>query len=192
MTITYPKTVPKPSGQGIADVQVRLILTGITEGLSAPISFDEIREHSIGTPYVSGDQTITTTLAVATKFMKRLEQREIDASGIRPDICRLIADISPPWLLEYREKAKELGWVEERDGRLDELSPRSSEWVDRTIFPGWIGKGARETLCLVRFVLHMKMYQEPGPYTVDWWWDPEELPQWADRESEARKRLAEV
>ena len=132
----------------IADLQVRLILTGYTEGLSAPISFEEIREYSQGTPYVPGDQTITTTLDVATRFILRLEQREIDAFGVQPNLCRLIADLSPPWILDYREKAEMLGWVEERDGKLDELSPRSSEWVDRKIFPKWLGEGAIATSTL--------------------------------------------
>ncbi|KAI0183608.1 hypothetical protein EV127DRAFT_489483 [Xylaria flabelliformis] len=150
MVLTPPDTtIPRPRGiKWIADVQVRLILTGITEGLSAPISLEEIREYSKGAPYMSGDQTIITTLEVATKFILRLEQREVDAFGIRPNLCRLITDISPPWILEYREKAKLLGWVEERDGRLDELSPRSSEWVDRTVFPKWLGNGALHTSML--------------------------------------------
>ncbi|KAK5635202.1 hypothetical protein RRF57_010914 [Xylaria bambusicola] len=150
MVLILPNTKElKPRGiKWIAGVQVRLTLTGITEGLSAPISFEEIREYSTEN-YKPGDQTIATTLGIATKFILQLEQREIDAFGIRPDLCRLIADnIIPPRILEYREKAKRLGWVEERDGRLDELSPRSSEWVDRIIFPRWFGNGALETCML--------------------------------------------
>ncbi|KAI0456095.1 hypothetical protein F5B21DRAFT_469699 [Xylaria acuta] len=193
MVLMHPNaTILRPRGiKWVANVQVRLILTGITEGLSAPISFEEIREYSKGTPYISGDQTITTTLGVATKFILRLEQREIDAFGIRPNLCRLITDISPPWILEYREKAKLLGWVEERDGRLDELSPRSSEWVDRAIFPRWLGNGALNTMHRTRDLLEYGSHQEPEPYTGDWWWDPEELPESATRDAEVWKRITE-
>lgn len=150
MVLMHPDAmIPTPRGiKWIADIQVRLVLTGIIDGLSAPISFEEIREYSKGTPYISGDQTITTTLGVATEFILRLEQREINAFGILPNLCPLITDISPPCILRYRENAKLLGWIEERDGRLDELSPRSSEWVDRTIFPKWLGNGALYTSML--------------------------------------------
>ncbi|TRX89444.1 hypothetical protein FHL15_009613 [Xylaria flabelliformis] len=194
MVLTRPDTtIPKPRGiKWIADLQVRLILTGITEGLSAPISLEEIREYSKGTAYISGDQAITTTLDVATKFILRLEQREIDAFGIRPDLCRLITDISPPWILQYRKKAKLLGWVEERDGRLDELSPRSSEWVDRKIFPKWLGNGALHTMHRTRCLLEDRRYQNPEPYTEDWWWDPEELPESATRDTEIWKLITEA
>ncbi|KAI0546691.1 hypothetical protein F4679DRAFT_403432 [Xylaria curta] len=185
-------TIPRPRGiRWIADVQVRLILTGITEGLSAPISLEEIREYSKGTPYISGDQTITTTLDVATKFILRLEQREINAFGIKPNLRRLITKISPPWILEYREKAKLLGWVEERDGRLDKLSPRSSEWVNRIIFPKWLGNGALKTMHRTRDLLEDRRHQDPEPYTEDWWWDPEELPESATRDTEVWKRITE-
>ncbi|KAI1733502.1 hypothetical protein F4680DRAFT_399035 [Xylaria scruposa] len=191
MVLMRPDTImPTPRGiKWIADIPVRLILTGITEGLSAPISFEEIREYSKGTPYKPGDQTITTTLDVATKFILRLEQREIDAFGIQPNLCRLITEISPPWILEYREKAKWLGWVEERDGRLDELSPRSSEWIDRTIFPKWLGEGALQTMHRTRDLLQDRRYQDPEPYTEDWWWDPQEVPESATRDTEVWKRI---
>ncbi|KAI0465815.1 hypothetical protein F4859DRAFT_519741 [Xylaria cf. heliscus] len=143
----------------IPNMHVQLILTGITEGLSAPISFEELHEYSIGgSPYKPGDQTITTTLSIATKFILRLEQREIAAFGIQPNLDSLLTDISPPWILKYREKAKLLGWVEERDGSLDNLSLRSSEWVDQ-------------------------------PYTEDWWWNPGELPESAARNDEVCKRI---
>ncbi|KAI1128310.1 hypothetical protein F5Y10DRAFT_265221 [Nemania abortiva] len=193
MVLVQPNTrILEPKGiKWVADVQVRLVLTGTTEGLSAPISFEELRGYSKGTPYIPGDRTITTTLGVATKFILRLEQREIDAFGVRPNLCQLLNDISPPWILEYREKAELLGWVEERDGRLDELSPRSSEWVDRTIFPRWLGNGAIYTMHRTRDLLDMGGHQEPEPYTEDWWWDPEEIPESATRDAEARKRFAE-
>ncbi|KAI0118161.1 hypothetical protein GGR51DRAFT_554654 [Nemania sp. FL0031] len=186
------RVIPGPRGiKWVADIQARLVLTGITEGLSAPISFEEIREYSKGTPYVFGDQTITTTLGVATEFILRLEQREINAFGILPNICRLTTDISPPWKLSYREKAKLLGWIEERDGRLDELSPRSSEWVNRTIFPRWLGNGALYTMQRMRDLLEHGGCKKPQPYTEDWWWDPEELPELDARDREAWERIAD-
>ncbi|KAI0438477.1 hypothetical protein F4803DRAFT_565233 [Xylaria telfairii] len=84
------------------------------------------------------DQTITTTLGIAIKFVLRFEQREVAAFGIQPDINSLAGDVSPPWILKYREDAKMLGWVEGRDGSLQNLSPRNSEWVDRTLFSRWL------------------------------------------------------
>ncbi|KAI1355603.1 hypothetical protein F5Y01DRAFT_310489 [Xylaria sp. FL0043] len=193
MVLMHPNTdIVRPRGiKWVADLQVRLVLTGIVEGLSAPISFQEIREYSKGIAYTSGDRTITTTLGVATKFILRLEQREINAFGIRPNLCRLISDISPPWILEYREKAKLLGWIEERDGKLDELSPRSSEWVDRKIFPRWLGNGAIHTMYYIRDSLQNKRHKEIAPYTEDWWWDPEELPESAIRDAKAWERITE-
>ncbi|KAJ8132560.1 hypothetical protein O1611_g1065 [Lasiodiplodia mahajangana] len=99
----------------IAGLRAQLILTGITEGLSAPISFEEIQAYSIRTeaPYMPGDQTIITTLDIATKFISRLEQREIAAFGIQPDICSLITNISSSWIMRYLEEASARGWIEE-------------------------------------------------------------------------------
>ncbi|RYC61313.1 hypothetical protein CHU98_g4893 [Xylaria longipes] len=171
--------VPRDNIRRIADIQVQLILTGITEGLSAPILLEELQEYSIG--YSPGDQVITTTLSIATQFILRLEQREIAAFGIQPNIYSLVSDISPPWILQYREDAKMLGWVEERDGSLNNLSPRSSEWVDRTLFPRWLGNGAIKTMHKTRDEFE-STYQEP--YTEDWWWNPEELPESATRNAE--------
>ncbi|KAI3342763.1 hypothetical protein F4824DRAFT_119030 [Ustulina deusta] len=45
------------------------------------------------------------------------------------------------------------GWMEERDGNLGDLTPRSYEWVNRNIFKKWVGKGAVETM---RHALGMK------------------------------------
>ncbi|KAI1737782.1 hypothetical protein F4680DRAFT_460318 [Xylaria scruposa] len=144
MVLVYPKEqMPFPKHPNwVAQAQVQLVLTGITNGLSAPICFDEIREYSTGNSCTP--ETITTTLDIATKFILRLEQREVAAFGVQPNICSLSP--TAPYRREYREEAMKLGWVEERDGRLDELSPRSSEWVDRTLFPKWLGKGALQTM----------------------------------------------
>ncbi|KAI0534820.1 hypothetical protein GGR58DRAFT_515836 [Xylaria digitata] len=108
--------------------------------------------------YTPGSQTMTTTLDIATKFILRLEQREVAAFGVQPNVCSLSPTSS--YALEHREEAKKLGWVEERDGSLDDLSPRSSEWVDRTLFPKWLEK-----------------WQQPEQYTKDWWWNYQDLPE---------------
>lgn len=81
-----------------------------------------------------------------------------------------------------------LGWVEERDGSLHNLSPRSSEWVDRTLFSRWLGNGAVYTMHKTRDVLTL-MYQEP--YTEGWWWNPEELPESSTLNAEVCRRITE-
>ncbi|TRX91477.1 hypothetical protein FHL15_007701 [Xylaria flabelliformis] len=177
MVLVYPKEqmpLPKDS-RWVAQAQVQLVLTGITDGLSAPIRFDEILEYATGNAYTPGNQTITTTLDIATKFILRLEQREVAAFGVQPNICSL--NPTTPYLLAYRKEAKKLGWIEERDGRLDELSPRSSEWVDRTLFPKWFGRGALQTM---EYALELRKYRkwlEPEQYTKDWWWNRQDLPE---------------
>ncbi|KAJ2986313.1 hypothetical protein NUW58_g5088 [Xylaria curta] len=192
MVLVYPDKLMIPTEprdmSWVPNAKVQLILTGITEGLSAPISFDELREYSIGTSYTSGGQTITTTLSIATEFILHLEQREIAAFGIQPNTCSLPADALRPRLLEIREKAKKLGWVEERDGSLDDLSPRSSEWVDRTIFPTWLGDGAIETLRTTQYRIHDFTKTQ---YTEDWWWNPQDLPDSATRDVKVCKRITE-
>ncbi|KAI0550561.1 hypothetical protein F4679DRAFT_594734 [Xylaria curta] len=167
MVLVYPKEqMPFPKHpKWMVQAQVQLVLTGITDGLSAPICFDEIREYSTGNSYTSGSQAITTTLEIATKFILRLEQREVAAFGIQPNVCK------------YREEAMRLGWIKERDGRLDELSPRSSEWVDRTLFPKWLGKGASQTMEWALELRLIRRWQGLEQYTKDWWWNYQDLPE---------------
>ncbi|KAI0421095.1 hypothetical protein F5X98DRAFT_291637 [Xylaria grammica] len=172
MVLVYPKEqLPWPKDiRWAAQAQVQLTLTGITDGLSAPICFDEIQEYSTGDSYTPESQTITTTLDIATKFILHLEQREVAVFGVQPNVC----NISPsnPYLLEYQEEAKKLGWVDERDGSLDDLSPRSSKWVDRTLFAKWLGRGARYTLNLIE-----GKWEKPEQYTKDWWWNHQDIPE---------------
>ncbi len=176
MVLVYPKEqLPWPKDiRWVAQAQVQLILTGITDGLSAPICFDEIQEYSTGNSYTPGSQTITITLDIATKFILRLEQREVAAFGVQPNACNL----SPTsfYRLKHREEAKKLGWVEERDGSLDDLSPISSEWVDRTLFPKWLGRGALETMRYTLELIEHK-WEKPEQYTKDWWWNHQDLPE---------------
>ncbi|KAI1422834.1 hypothetical protein F5Y12DRAFT_760874 [Xylaria sp. FL1777] len=165
MVLVHPKEQLPPWPKDIrwvAQAQVQPILMGATDGLSALICFDEIREYSTGDSYTPGSQTITTTLAIATKFVLRLEQLEVAAFDVQPNIFSLSPTSS--YLLEHGEEAGKLGWVEERDGSLDDLSPRSSEWVDRTLFPKWLGRGALETM---RYTLDLigDRWQQPEQYT---------------------------
>ncbi|RYC60178.1 hypothetical protein CHU98_g6025 [Xylaria longipes] len=194
MVLVYPKEqMPWPEDiRWVAQAQVQLILTGITDGLSAPICFDEIQEYSTGNSYTPGSQTITTTLDIATKFILRLEQREVAAFGVTRIYCQdsvpskeseywiLLGASSlsptPSYLLRYREEAKKLGWVEERDGSLDDLSPISSEWVDQALFPKWFGRGALETLRYSVDIMR-KQRKWPEQYTKDWWWNHQDLPE---------------
>ncbi|KAI1300582.1 hypothetical protein F5Y03DRAFT_363818 [Xylaria venustula] len=107
----YIENVPK--------TKVQLVLTGITEGLSAPISFEELREETDS--YHVGATTITNTLGAAIPFLMRLEQREIAASGgiAQPDVTKLRGYNC------HRARALKFGWVEARDGSLDDLTPEA-------------------------------------------------------------------
>ncbi|KAI0837929.1 hypothetical protein F5Y06DRAFT_296929 [Hypoxylon sp. FL0890] len=143
----------------LPEVKVQLILTGTTEGLSAPISFEEL--------YGYHDQPGRA----AVRFIMRLEQREVAASGgiFQPDVAKLRG-----WNWHRRE-ANKLGWIEERDGNLDELTPRSCEWVNRNIFKKWVGKGAVTTM------MHaLNMHSKLNPFRgteENWWWDRKLLPE---------------
>ncbi|KAI0454269.1 hypothetical protein F5B21DRAFT_524931 [Xylaria acuta] len=137
-----------------------------TPELSAPISFQELRDEALDGSYYPGATAITTGLGAAVRFILRLEQREIAASGgvLQPNVVKLRG-----WNW-HREKAKKLGWVEERDGSLDDLTPRGCEWVNRNIFKRWVGEGAVETLSYA-----LNMHSMLNPLREDseenWWWD---------------------
>ncbi|OTA95214.1 hypothetical protein M434DRAFT_380814 [Hypoxylon sp. CO27-5] len=160
----------------IPEVEVQLVLTGITEGLSAPISLEELRDDALDGSYHPGATAIKTSLGAAVRFIMGLEQREIAASGgiLQPDVAKL------HWWDWHRVEAKKLGWIEERDGNLDDLSPRSFEWVDRNIFKKWVGAGAIRTL---QFALGI--HSLLNPFLEDsqenwWWWDRKLLPEQLD------------
>ncbi|KAK5634353.1 hypothetical protein RRF57_010067 [Xylaria bambusicola] len=158
----------------VSEAKVQVVLTGMTEGLSAPISLEELRDEALDESYHTGTTAITTRLGVAVRFIMRLEEREKAANGgfLSPDITKVRAY---DW---HRRKAKELGWDEERDGNLDDLTPRSCEWVNRDIFKKWAGEGAEETLKFACF--GGSVYK---PLTRDleeedwWWWDRDMLPE---------------
>ncbi|KAI0440280.1 hypothetical protein F4803DRAFT_577935 [Xylaria telfairii] len=153
--------------------------------LSAPICFDEIRDYSIGK---SGSRIITTTLDVATGFILQLEQREIDAVGMQPDICHPEADDIVDDAHKYRKSAEILGWDEERDGLLKDLNLKSSRWLDPTLFPKWVGEGAKQTMRRTKEAIQSKRLAEQG-YTEDWWWDPKDLPESPTGDVDACNRI---
>jgi hypothetical protein len=62
---------------------VLLVRTGEEQGLSAPISFDSIRDHA--SSYGGNDRAVKTTLETAVDFVVGLEAREAAVFGLQPD-----------------------------------------------------------------------------------------------------------
>ena len=73
----YDYTIPD-----IGQIPVLIVLTGVTNGLSAPITFEPI-VHRIKS-FIQ-DNVIQTTLETAIAFILDLEKREVAAFGLRPD-----------------------------------------------------------------------------------------------------------
>ncbi|KAK3905153.1 hypothetical protein C8A05DRAFT_13015 [Staphylotrichum tortipilum] len=130
----------------IGQLPILLVLTGIEEGLSAPITFELVAcqihaLHSHTGPFAS-IQAAETSLATAVRFVMDLEKREEAAFGPRPDprTTNMLA-VRTPYLSPctiwtvYQEN----GW----DGKADLPAGSSATWVDTAIYPYWIGEGAR-------------------------------------------------
>ncbi|KAK3364852.1 hypothetical protein B0T24DRAFT_537165 [Lasiosphaeria ovina] len=66
------------------DMPVLLVRTGEEQGLSAPISFDSIRDHA-SSSYGENDSAVKTTLETAVDFAMGLEAREAAVFGLKPD-----------------------------------------------------------------------------------------------------------
>ncbi|KAI0521957.1 hypothetical protein F5B22DRAFT_511813 [Xylaria bambusicola] len=169
----------------VFEIKVQVVLTGMTEGLSAPISLDELRDEAVDGSYRPGATAITTRLGVAVRFIMRLEEREKAANGgvFYPNVTK--AGIHK-W---YRREAEKLGWDEKRDGSLDDLAPNSCEWVNRDIFKKWVGEGAEETL---RFAFSGASRQQNliEELEENWWWDRDMLPELpAERSSLNARRV---
>lgn len=64
----------------VANLEVKLVLTGFTDGLSAPISFDSIGYSD--PRYVPKSGMINTTMQIAFDFITSLEKREAEASTL--------------------------------------------------------------------------------------------------------------
>ncbi|GAB1312088.1 VPS9 domain-containing protein [Madurella fahalii] len=66
------------------DMPVLLVRTSEEQGLSAPISFDSIRDHA-SSSYGENDRAVKTTLETAVDFAMGLEAREAAVFGLQPD-----------------------------------------------------------------------------------------------------------
>jgi hypothetical protein len=125
----------------ISQIPVLLVLTGVDQGLSAPITFESIMdksrahhrlEHSI--------QAVETSLATAVGFLMYLEKRELAALGPRPDPVEACKDPRRGMFLNNDRIAffaRMRGW----EGHEAAEGP-SSGWVDLDIYPHWSGDGA--------------------------------------------------
>ncbi|KAI1173536.1 hypothetical protein F4777DRAFT_600537 [Nemania sp. FL0916] len=101
----------------LGTLPVYLVLTGITDGLSAPITFESIA-GKIDTDIKTTPGTAKTTLETAVNFVMGLEEREAAAFGLRPDPVE-------SWkLLGYKEKEEP-----------------TSRFVDPERYPHWGGLG---------------------------------------------------
>jgi hypothetical protein len=125
----------------IAQIPVLLIITGVEEGLSAPITFDSIADK-ISAHHKTKDslQAAETNLATAVSFVMGLEKRELAAFGPRPDPAETCKDPSRSCLLGRGEAlflAQQRGW----EGDEAPEGP-SSTWVDFNIYREWTGEGA--------------------------------------------------
>ncbi|KAI0192449.1 hypothetical protein F4808DRAFT_475823 [Astrocystis sublimbata] len=68
----------------VGPIPAHLVLTGITDGLSAPITFESI-SGKIDADVRDASGTVKTTLETAVDFVMGLEEREAAAFGLRPD-----------------------------------------------------------------------------------------------------------
>ncbi|KAH9902100.1 hypothetical protein F4778DRAFT_770881 [Xylariomycetidae sp. FL2044] len=103
----------------ISTLPTYLVLTGITDGLSAPITFESISDK-IDTDVCDSPGTVRTTLETAVDFVKALEAREEAAFGLKPDPVASWPSFS---LLTMSEEMK--------------LAGPSSRFVDTNRFPHW-------------------------------------------------------
>ena len=132
----YTTAVP-----AIAEIPVLIVLTGVEDGLSAPITFDPIADR-IRTHHQIEDsiQVAETSLATAVSFAMDLEKREVSAFGPRPDPAETCKESRRSFLLcdgEALMLARGDGW----EGEEAPEGP-SSSWVDLSIYPYWTGDGA--------------------------------------------------
>jgi hypothetical protein len=123
----------------ISQIPVLLVLTGIEEGLSAPITFDPIVDQVVVRRDQSTDsvQSAETTLSAAVGFLINLEQREMAAFGSKPGFCNeptRTLFLCDQTLASYRRR---YGW-----GAADVPKGSSANWVDTDIYQEWTGQGA--------------------------------------------------
>lgn len=125
----------------ISQLPVYIIRTGVTDGLSAPITLESI---SMAGQDVAADiiresdgtvKAVRTSLEVAYNFLRCLEQREIAAFGQHPDPFESTKGLRAGYVQsgsQLRDTAGELGWKCEWDFP----EGPSSQWVpDGMILP---------------------------------------------------------
>lgn len=131
----YNTSVP-----AIAEIPVVIVLTGVEDGLSAPITFDSIADR-IRVCHQAEDaiQVAETSLATAVTFAIDLEQREVAALGPRPDPAETGKDPRRSCFLAPGEALM----LVQCDGWEGEEAPEgpSSSWVDLDVYPHWTGGG---------------------------------------------------
>ncbi|KAL7893029.1 hypothetical protein HDV64DRAFT_263399 [Trichoderma sp. TUCIM 5745] len=109
----------------LSQLPVLLILTGIEEGLSAPVSLDPIA-HKISSFLHSpcGRTAVQVTLETAVDFVMSLESREVAAFGYRPSPAVSSQELDDTSLsADILYEARRLGWGDEP------LIGPSSQWV---------------------------------------------------------------
>lgn len=125
--------------EDISQIPVLLVLTGIEEGLSTPITFDRIADRVVVRRDQSTDsvQSAETTLSTAVGFLIDLEQRELAAIRSKPDLYN-----EPTHTLFVSDQTLALnrrryGWE-----AADVPKGSSANWVDTDIYQEWTGEGA--------------------------------------------------
>ncbi|KAK4151016.1 hypothetical protein C8A00DRAFT_17542, partial [Chaetomidium leptoderma] len=124
----------------ISQIPVLVVLTGVEEGLSAPITFASIASKISAHHTEDSVQTAETSLATAVNFVMDLEKRELDASGPIPDPAETCKDPRRSCLLGKQEAwafARVRGW----EG-VDAPEGPSSSWVDHNIYREWTAEGS--------------------------------------------------
>ncbi|KAF7551855.1 hypothetical protein G7Z17_g4700 [Cylindrodendrum hubeiense] len=121
----------------MGQLPVLIMITGVEDGLSAPISFESIAQKAEA--YISKN-IIQVSLETAIAFVMDLEQREAAAFGRHPDPIESTKYLTDgvgcrDYILE-REGLPLLGWGNEP------LEGPSSTWVDLEKYPEWTGGGA--------------------------------------------------
>lgn len=115
----------------IGKMPVFIAVTGEQEGLSAPITFDSIRDKIDAVINPGPRMVVQTTLETAAEFLVNLERREIAALGLCPN---------PP--AEVRSRVLRHANPNDREySRVFEELGSSSQWVDTNIYTEWIGGG---------------------------------------------------
>ncbi|KAF5020443.1 hypothetical protein F66182_7522 [Fusarium sp. NRRL 66182] len=124
----------------LGSMRVLVLVTGETEGLSGPISFDSIADRAERVT-INGMSAVKTDLDTAIGFTTELEEREVAAFGPQPDPVAASTGNDPESddaLYHYQQIiAARLGW------KYGPLIGPSSRWVDMERYPEWTGGGAQ-------------------------------------------------